>query len=88
LTFNNARDPLAGTDKRADVIGHFDTKGDDFKLHIFIDKGLIQAYANDQKTITTWVYPSLEDALEIEVWSDDGKATIKSMQVWEMKSIY
>ena len=82
------RDPLAGTDKRAGIIGHFDTKGNDFKLHIFIDKGLIQAYANDRKTITTWVYPSLPDALGMEVWAENGEAIIKSMQVWEMKSIY
>ncbi|MBD0289314.1 MAG: GH32 C-terminal domain-containing protein, partial [Flavisolibacter sp.] len=50
------RDPLSGTDKRADVIQHFDLNGESFKLHIFIDKALIQAYANDQKTITTWAY--------------------------------
>lgn len=88
LTFHYQRDPLSGTDKRADVIGHFDTRGEDFRLHIFIDKGLIQAYANDQKTITTWVYPSLQDALGLELWSDNGRATIKSMEIWEMKSIY
>jgi beta-fructofuranosidase len=82
------KDPLSGTDKRADLIGHFDLNGEDFKLHIFIDKALIQAYANDQKTITTWAYPSLEESKGLQIWSDGGDAKIKSMQVWEMKSIY
>jgi len=82
------RNPLSGTDKRTDVIGHFDLKGESFKLHIFIDKALIQAYANDQKTITTWAYPSLSTSKGLQVWADDPGARIKSIQVWEMKSIY
>jgi len=82
------RDPLSGTDKRADVIGHFDLQGESLKLHIFIDKALIQAYANDQKTITTWAYPTLEESKGLQIWTDGGEAKVKSMQVWEMKSIY
>jgi sucrose-6-phosphate hydrolase SacC (GH32 family) len=86
--FRGARDPLSGTDKRADVIQHFDLKGESFKLHIFMDKGLIQAYANDKKTITSWIYPSLEESKGLQVWADGGDAKVKSIQIWEMKSIY
>jgi beta-fructofuranosidase len=86
--FGGGRDPLSGTDKRADVIGHFDLKGESFKLHIFIDKGLVQTYANDMKTITSWVYPTLEESKGLQIWAEDGDVKIKSMQVWEMKSIY
>ena len=82
------RDPLSGTDKRADVIQHFDLKGESFKLHIFIDKALIQAYANDVKSITSWAYPSLEESKGLQIWAEGGDAKVKSMQVWEMKSIY
>lgn len=82
------RDPLSGTDKRADVIQHFDVKGESLRLHIYIDKALVQAYANDQKTITSWVYPSLEASKGLQVWAEGGEAKVKSMQVWEMKSIY
>ncbi|MBD0280104.1 MAG: GH32 C-terminal domain-containing protein, partial [Flavisolibacter sp.] len=66
----------------------FDLKGERFKLRIFIDKALIQAYANDQKTITTWAYPSLEESKGLQIWAEGGEAKVKSMQVWEMKSIY
>ncbi|MBD0376705.1 MAG: GH32 C-terminal domain-containing protein, partial [Flavisolibacter sp.] len=82
------RDPLSGTDKRADVIGHFDLNRESLKLHIFIDKALIQVYANDQKTITAWAYPSLEESKGLQIWAEGGEANVKSMQVWEMKSIY
>lgn len=88
LTFKNSRRVFSDTDNRADLIGHFDLKDSSLKLHIFIDKGLIQVYANDQKTITSWVYPSLEDAKGIEVWAQNGEASIKSLEIWQMKSIY
>jgi beta-fructofuranosidase len=86
--FARQRDPLSGTDKRADLIGHFDLKGESFKLHIFIDKGLIQAYANDRKSITSWIYPTLAEAKGLQIWAETGDVKVKSMQVWEMKSIY
>ncbi|HWI90699.1 MAG TPA: GH32 C-terminal domain-containing protein [Flavisolibacter sp.] len=86
--FRGPRDPLSGTDKRADLIQHFDLKGESLKLHIFIDKALVQAYANDLKTITTWTYPSLETSKGLQIWAENGNAKVKSIQVWEMKSIY
>lgn len=86
--FGGFRDPLSGTDKREDVIGHFDLNGESLKLRIFIDKGLVQAYANDKKTITSWIYPTLEESKGLQIWSDGGDVRVKSMQVFEMKSIY
>lgn len=86
--FRGPRDPLSGTDKRADLIQHFDLKGESLKLRIFMDKGLIQAYANDKKTITSWIYPTLEESKGVKIWSENGNAKVKSIQVWEMKSIY
>ncbi len=88
LKEKHKNDYLTGTDTRKDVIDHFDLHGKNLKLHIFIDKGLIQAYVNDKKTITTWVYPILEDSKGIEIWSEDGKALVKTLQIWKMKSIY
>ena len=70
------------------MIGRFDLNGQDFQLHIFIDKALIQEYLNDQKSITTWVYPTLDNAKGLEIWSSSGQAKVRLMEVWEMKSIY
>ena len=84
----NQKEPNSGTDTRSDVIRHFDLQGGSLKLHIFIDKALIQAYVNDKKTITTWTYPSLTESKGLEIWADNGDAKVKSMQVWEMKSVY
>jgi sucrose-6-phosphate hydrolase SacC (GH32 family) len=87
LRKNNAY-TFNGTDTRAGVINHFDLKGEDLKLHIFLDKSLLQAYVNDMKTVTTWIYPTLGNSKGIELWSENGDAKVKSLRVWEMKSIY
>ncbi|MFJ5758756.1 GH32 C-terminal domain-containing protein [Neobacillus sp. NPDC093182] len=38
--------------------------------------------------ITSRVYPTLSDALGLELWSSGGNAIVKSMKVWEMGSAY
>jgi beta-fructofuranosidase len=76
------------TDTRTDLKGHFDISGETLKLHIFIDKSLIEVYANDRNTITTWAYPSLPDSKGISIWSEGGEVVVKSMKIWELKSIY
>lgn len=60
---------------------------DALKLHIYLDGSMIEAYANGLKSLTTRVYPSRPDALELELWSD-GELEVISMEVWDMESIW
>ncbi|WP_449538883.1 GH32 C-terminal domain-containing protein [Ferdinandcohnia sp. Marseille-Q9671] len=68
--------------------GELKLNGDNLKLHIYLDRSMIEAYANGKKSITTRVYPTLEDALGLELWSSHGKAKVKSMKIWELGSAY
>ncbi len=56
-------------------------------LHIYLDRSMIEAYANGLKSLTTRAYPSREDALGLQIWGN-GTLNVKSMEVWEMDSIY
>jgi sucrose-6-phosphate hydrolase SacC (GH32 family) len=76
------------TDTRMDIKDHFDLSGETLKLHFFLDKSLIQVYANDRNTITTWSYPTLPDSKGIAIWSERGDVNVKSIKIWELKSIY
>ncbi len=62
--------------------------GENLKLHIYLDRSMVEAYANGYKSLTSRVYPTLSDALGLELWSEDGQVTIKSMEVWELGSAY
>ncbi|SHR25143.1 Levanase precursor [Mycobacteroides abscessus subsp. abscessus] len=68
--------------------GTLSTEGENVKLHIFLDRSMIETYANGQKSITTRAYPTKADALGLELWSKNGKANIVSMKVYEMGSAY
>ncbi|WP_139905568.1 cell wall-binding repeat-containing protein [Clostridium thermarum] len=67
--------------------GSLDLNGDTLKLHIYLDRSMIEAYANDLKSITTRAYPTRYDALGLQIWGN-GDVTVKSMQVWEIGSAY
>ncbi|RCW45435.1 GH32 C-terminal domain-containing protein [Paenibacillus prosopidis] len=58
------------------------------KLHIYLDRSMIEAYANGKNSITSRVYPTQSDALGLELWSEGGNVKINKLQVWSMNSAY
>ncbi|MFB5675869.1 GH32 C-terminal domain-containing protein [Paenibacillus terreus] len=75
-------------DVRVDGIqgGYVDLNGDNLKLHIFLDRSVIEAFANYKKKLTTRVYVGRYDSLGLQVWADND-ITVKSMGVWEMNAL-
>ncbi|QYK67445.1 GH32 C-terminal domain-containing protein [Paenibacillus sp. S02] len=67
--------------------GKLELLGENLKLHIYLDRSMVEAYANGLKSLTTRVYPSRMDALGLEIWGD-GEAFIKSLDIWDMQSIW
>ncbi len=45
----------------------------------------MEVYANGRASITERIYPSRPDSLSVDLFASDGKAKLKSMDVWEMK---
>lgn len=68
-------------------VGPLALDGEDLKLDVFLDKSMIEAYANGHKSITSRAYPSRDDALGLQLWAE-GAAQVKSMRVWDMGSAY
>ncbi|EES73881.1 glycosyl hydrolase family 32 [Paenibacillus sp. oral taxon 786 str. D14] len=67
--------------------GKLELLGENLKLHIYLDRSMVEAYANGLKSLTTRVYPTRRDALGLEIWGD-GELIVKSMEVWDMQSIW
>ncbi|WP_442956188.1 GH32 C-terminal domain-containing protein [Paenibacillus sp. USHLN196] len=67
--------------------GQLELLGENLKLHIYLDRSMVEAYANGLKSLTTRVYPSRKDALGLEIWGD-GEPLVKSMEIWDMQSIW
>ncbi|AET57143.1 glycosyl hydrolase family 32 domain protein [Paenibacillus terrae HPL-003] len=67
--------------------GKLDLLEENLKLHIYLDRSMVEAYANGLKSLTTRVYPSRMDALGLKIWGD-GEPFVKSLDIWDMQSIW
>nr|WP_319556728.1 GH32 C-terminal domain-containing protein [uncultured Vibrio sp.] len=54
-------------------------------LRVFVDRSLIEAYANERNSLTTRVYPLRSDATGIQLFSQ-GNIKIESLKVWPMSA--
>jgi len=57
-------------------------------LHIFLDKSVMEVFVNDgREAVSKVIYPGEKD-LGLELFAEGGTAVVKSLDVWEMKSIW
>jgi sucrose-6-phosphate hydrolase SacC (GH32 family) len=53
-------------------------------LHIFLDRSVIEVFANYRLCMSSRVYPSRTDSLGVGLFARGGSARIKALDVWEM----
>ena len=58
-------------------------KGEPLVLKIFIDRSIIEVFANDRQAIGRVVYPTL-GGRGVSIFSNGGEAKIKTMNAWEL----
>ena len=57
-------------------------------LQILVDRTSIEVFANDGKIVMSFSLPLAPDNTSLEVFARDGKATLNSLDVWHLKSIW
>ena len=62
-------------------------EGEDLTLRIFIDKHLIEVFANERQAAVGWHDYDADD-LHISLFSKGGDLKVKRISAWQMKSIY
>jgi sucrose-6-phosphate hydrolase SacC (GH32 family) len=62
-------------------------EGEDLTLRIFIDKSMIEVFANDRQAAVAWHEYNPKD-LHVSLFSKGGNVTVKSISSWKMNSIY
>lgn len=62
-------------------------ENEDLTLRVFIDKSMIEVFANDRQTAVAWHEYSPEH-LNVSLFTRDGDLAVKQVTAWEMKSIY
>jgi beta-fructofuranosidase len=59
-------------------------KGESLKLRVFVDKPVVEVFANDRQAICRRVYPTRSDSLGVVLFANGGQAKFNRVKVWEM----
>lgn len=58
--------------------------GEALKLDIFLDRSVIEVFANGRQAMTQLVYPELESSTRVAVFTGDGAVAVKDIQSWTL----
>jgi beta-fructofuranosidase len=59
-------------------------QGEKLELRIFIDRSILEVFANGRQCITQRIYPTRKDSLGVELFSKGGSITVESIKAWDM----
>jgi beta-fructofuranosidase len=59
-------------------------RGEALRLRVFVDRSVIEVFANERQAISRRVYPSREDSLGISLFAKGPPASFKNVKAWEM----
>jgi sucrose-6-phosphate hydrolase SacC (GH32 family) len=58
--------------------------GEPLRLRVFLDRSVLEVFANDRQCITQRIYPSRADSLGVALFARGGKAKVKSFDAWDI----
>ena len=58
------------------------------QLRIFVDRSVIEVFANNRQCLTKRIYPARQDSRGVQLFARGGTAKLKSMDVWDMAAIW
>ena len=62
--------------------------GEPLRLRIFIDRSIVEVFANDRLCIASRVYPGRDDSVGVSMRAQGSDAVLKSLDAWQMSNIY
>ncbi|WP_324668879.1 glycoside hydrolase family 32 protein [Geochorda subterranea] len=62
--------------------------GEALQLRVFVDRSVVEVFANGRVCIATRVYPQRPDCLGVALVAQGGQAYASSVDVWRMNSIW
>ena len=58
------------------------------KLRVFVDRSVVEVFANSRECLTKRIYPSRPDSLGVQVFAMGNDASLRSLDAWQMSSIW
>ncbi len=80
---------LADAECRApDLAPVYLAPGETLKLRVFVDRSVVEVFANDRQCAAVRVYPGRTDSTGISLRAQGSEAKLLSLDVWQMASIW
>jgi beta-fructofuranosidase len=85
LVFDARKSSLAGIGRPVLEKAPFKLQpGEKLHLRVFVDKCVVEVFANDRQAITRRVYPIRKDGLGVHLFCEGGSAEFTSITAWEL----
>jgi beta-fructofuranosidase len=62
--------------------------GEPLRLRIFVDRSIVEVFANGRQCLTVRAYPEREDSAGVSVFARGGPARLVSLDCWQMRSVW
>jgi beta-fructofuranosidase len=62
--------------------------GEVFKLHIFLDRSVVEVFVNGRCYLASRIYPERRDSLGLELFVRRGRVRVRSLDIWHLASIW
>lgn len=59
-------------------------RGEKIHLRIFLDKSMLEVFANGRQCITQVIYPTKKDAVHVQVFAEDTPIKVQSVRSWKL----
>ncbi len=82
---SSSRDPRATADTQRMTVTPYD---EPLSLRIFLDGSVVEVFANRRHCLTSRVYPTRGDSTGLSVRAEGGRATVRSLSVWQLRSAF
>ncbi|MBI4531618.1 MAG: glycoside hydrolase family 32 protein [Candidatus Latescibacteria bacterium] len=60
--------------------------GESLKLRIFLDRSVLEVFANERQCVTQRIYPARSDSLGVALFSRGGSVNVRSVDAWDVAS--
>jgi beta-fructofuranosidase len=59
-------------------------QGESLRMRIFVDRSVVEVFANDRQAVMRRIYPTRADSLGVSLFSKGGPATARTIEAWDM----
>ena len=58
------------------------------KLRVFVDRSVVEVFVNGKQCLAVRVYPGRADSVGVSLRAQGRDAVLRSLDAWQMRSIY